>query len=349
LRATRSNEKGLAGALSVLATLLAASDCRPIEVQGRGREPDPFSRHQATKPQKRLSPMLDSSSRSQLPLVMPETAGPENVLITGLPRSGTTMTCWLINKLNDAVALHEPIRFSDYPDGRLISSILVDFIRETRAQLLREGTAPSHAMQGRIESNPISSISESDQQRRIIHRREIVHFGQPMSNGFQLAIKHNAPFTALLDSLSSEYPIAMIIRNPLALLCSWQTVPLPIRDGRLPMGERYDPHLRDQLSTLSEPLHRQIAILDWCFEKYRNKPANHLFKYEDLIATGGRQLASLFPAARDLNVELTSRNRNQLYPLHLCASLASELLQRSQAWREFYTEAEILALANPSS
>jgi len=33
---------------------------------------------------------------------------PRNVLITGTPRSGTTLICSLVNKLPDTVAVHEP-------------------------------------------------------------------------------------------------------------------------------------------------------------------------------------------------------------------------------------------------
>jgi hypothetical protein len=282
------------------------------------------------------SPMIAASQKSHLYA---------NILVTGLPRSGTTMTCWLLNQLSDVVALHEPLRLSDYPDSRTLPSILKQFIQETRDQLSREGTAPSHAMEGKIESNPISAGSGPNQLRSVIHRHQVVDFGKPHSSDFQLAIKHNAPFTAMIDTLSAEHPIAVIIRNPLALLCSWHTVPLPIRDGRLPMAERYDAQLRDKLSTLKEPLQRQITILDWCFQRYHNTSASQIFKYEELIATGGRQLASLFPGARELKVDLSSRNRNSLYPLHCSKTFAHELIQGSHAWRKFYTEAEILDLA----
>ncbi len=290
----------------------------------------------------------EESFTSDLPMIAPSPNNPlhANILVTGLPRSGTTMTCWLLNQLNNVVALHEPLRLSDYPDSRPLPSILRQFIQETRDQLCREGTAPSHAMQGKIESNPISSGSGTNQLRSVIHNHQLVDFGKRDGSEFQLALKHNAPFTALIDTLSTEYPVAVIIRNPLALLCSWQTVPLPIRDGRLPMAERYDAQLRDKLSTLKEPLQRQIAILDWCFQKYHNTSASHIFKYEELIATGGRQLASLFPGARELKVDLSSRNRNSLYPLHRSTALAHELIQGSDAWRKFYTEIEILDLAS---
>jgi hypothetical protein len=39
-----------------------------------------------------------------------------NIVSTGLPRSGTTLTCHLLNKLPNTVALHEPIAPGQFVD-----------------------------------------------------------------------------------------------------------------------------------------------------------------------------------------------------------------------------------------
>jgi hypothetical protein len=225
-----------------------------------------------------------------------------------------------------------------------VPAILNEFIRETRAQLIREGTAPSHATQGSIESNPISTPTGSGQTRIVVHSHQIVYFGKPKTADFQLAIKHNAPFTALIEGLCTIYPIGAIIRNPLALLCSWQTVPLPIREGRLPMAERYDKDLSKKLNSLQHALDRQLLILDWCFNKYRQLSDANIFRYEDIITTGGGTLSRLFPSAKGLKEELITRNRNTIYPLQLSARLAETLLNTSGSWRAFYTEKDIFSL-----
>src|SRR5689334_16285425 len=41
-----------------------------------------------------------------------------DVLVTGLPRSGTTLTCHLLQKLPDTVALHEPMDFHKFSPER---------------------------------------------------------------------------------------------------------------------------------------------------------------------------------------------------------------------------------------
>ena len=238
----------------------------------------------------------------------------ENVLLTGLPRSGTTMTCWLLNKVSNVIALHEPILFKDYSSSLSLTSILEQFIINARTQLVTEGNAPSHAMQGKVHSNPISTPSKPRQNRSMVHSHQIVHFGKPSSDSFQLAIKHNAPFTAQLETLSQIYPLGVIIRNPMSLLYSWQTVPLPIREGRLPMAERYDKKLSQKLSSVENILDRQVLILDWCFQKYQQVNSANIFRYEEIVATGGRILSSLFPNALGLAVPLLSYNRSEIYP-----------------------------------
>lgn len=272
----------------------------------------------------------------------------ENVLLTGLPRSGTTMTCWLLNKVSNVIALHEPILFKDYSSSLSLTSILEQFIIDVRTQLVTEGNAPSHAMQGKVHSNPISTPSKPRQNRSIVHNHQIVHFGKPSSESFQLAVKHNAPFTAQLEILSQIYPLGVIIRNPMSLLYSWQTVPLPIREGRLPMAERYDKKLSQKLSSVENILDRQVLILDWCFQKYQQVNSANIFRYEEIVATGGRILSSLFPNALGLAVPLLSYNRSEIYPHYSGSMLMKRLLQGRRHWQAFYSEQEVFSISEHS-
>lgn len=51
-----------------------------------------------------------------------------NVVLTGLPRSGTTLACRLLNLLPDTVALHEPIapgRFAGLADEQALLDAVV--------------------------------------------------------------------------------------------------------------------------------------------------------------------------------------------------------------------------------
>jgi broad-specificity NMP kinase len=60
-----------------------------------------------------------------------------NVLITGTPRSGTTLVCSLLNKLPDIVALHEPMNVFDFVSRSddEIAHMIDKFCAESRKSL----------------------------------------------------------------------------------------------------------------------------------------------------------------------------------------------------------------------
>ncbi|PKM01259.1 MAG: hypothetical protein CVV17_07785 [Gammaproteobacteria bacterium HGW-Gammaproteobacteria-7] len=165
---------------------------------------------------------------------------------------------------------------------------------------------------------------------------------QPPAPGFTLVIKHNAAFTALLPWLTSYWPVPVLalVRQPLAVLASWQTVPVPVADGRVPAGERLDPALADALTTEPDRLHRQLIILDWCFRRYVALPASAVLRYEDIIATDGQ---ALYRAAGVVGPHhaLNPRNANPLYRELDLESLAEALRAHDGAWRRWYDNRSI--------
>jgi hypothetical protein len=78
----------------------------------------------------------------------------ENIILTGPPRSGTTLTCHLLNQLEDVVALHEPMNLSHFPSREEAMANLSSFFREMRQLILTEGKAISRIQDGKIPTNP---------------------------------------------------------------------------------------------------------------------------------------------------------------------------------------------------
>src|SRR5438132_13379265 len=79
-----------------------------------------------------------------------------NVLITGTPRSGTTLVCSLLNKLPDVVALHEPMNVWDFANCHSrddVVKIINDFCAEMRKSLHESGVAISKHAGGTIPDN----------------------------------------------------------------------------------------------------------------------------------------------------------------------------------------------------
>ena len=60
------------------------------------------------------------------------------ILLTGLPRSGTTLTCALLNECPGTVALAEPLRLERHGDRDRALREINDFIEQARRQLVGE-------------------------------------------------------------------------------------------------------------------------------------------------------------------------------------------------------------------
>jgi hypothetical protein len=269
-----------------------------------------------------------------------------NVLITGTPRSGTTLLCSLLNKLPDTVALHEPMNvweFPNCPDAAAIADVIERFCTETRKSLLEKGVAVSKHVGGLIPDN-VAADQVNRSGTRLRHTEHgPVRLDKPLTEDFSLAIKHPVAFTALLGTLSQRFECVAIVRNPLSMLASWNSLAwLNVRNGHAPIGEKLDPELQQDLSAEPDVFERQIHILEWFYKRFREfLPENAILKYEDLIESRGRELSSFFPEAARLDESLVSKNVNKFYDKALMQELGEKLLRRSGVIWDFYEKTDV--------
>jgi hypothetical protein len=280
---------------------------------------------------------------------MPRQVSAHNILLTGLPRSGTTLACRLLNQVPGVVALHEPLPVADYAawgsTERALEAISA-FLAQTRRSLLTRGAAPSRHVGGAIPDNPFSDVPGPDGLRRVVQREGEVRFAKPLQPDFLLVVKHTAAFAALLDRLTDRFCCRALIRNPLAVLLSWQTVNVPIRRGRVPAAEAFDPHLKDALDALDDPLDRQVHILHWFFGRFADTlEPDAVVRYETLVDTGGAALRAVAPAAALLRESLENRNANPLYPKEHVVRLAERLLDAAGPAWIYYARSDVERLA----
>jgi hypothetical protein len=273
-----------------------------------------------------------------------------NVILTGIARSGTTLTCALLNKLPKCVALHEPMNpvhmaTLQFPSGYLDE--IATFFSSQRASLLSDGSAISKARDGQVPTNPFEAASNEKILRQSTVKNELVNFSKCLPSDFMLVVKHPNFFTATLSVLKHSYPCYAIVRNPLAVLLSWQTIQAPVNKGRLPHGESFDTDLGISLSHESDRIQRQLIILRWYFDQYRLHLAKeNVIRYEDIVATGGKALAKIDRDAESLDDALFSNNLSKAYDKGMVRELASRLLGDESIFSDFYTPAEIENLFN---
>lgn len=272
-----------------------------------------------------------------------------DIVLTGIPRGGTTLACRLLGEAADTLALFEPMPVTSLPNEPVSAAAAVArYFSAVRERALREGRVPSKHRGGRVPDNPYGERASGQQQRPWLVEEGDIAVDKPLSAAFRLVIKHNAAFTALLPQLGERFAVVGIVRNPLAVLASWHSVDLPVSRGRLPAGEQLDPQLAQALAAQPDCLRRQILILDWFFERLQRwVPPSCLLRYEDVVASDGACLLRAVGAAvpKGAVARLRSRNANTQYAAADIRSLALALHEHAEASLRLYAAADVDALA----
>jgi hypothetical protein len=275
------------------------------------------------------------------------------VLLTGLSRGGTTLACELLNRLPDVRALDEPMdpnrllrdaTADGGPsiDGARIRSDIERFAVEQRHAILDRGMALTLHVDGRVLGTRVSDVRDASGLRVPMGKRSEIAVEPPDSPDFTLVIKHPVAFTALLPILLERFKVFAVVRNPLAVLCSWESAPFLQRQGRLGLDPMIAPDVAARLDAIDDRLERQLALLDWFFQSYASAlPRERVIRYEDMISTGGAALEPIAASAGGLGLPLRSRNTADVYDRGHMREVGRLLLDRDGPHRHFYTREEL--------
>lgn len=242
----------------------------------------------------------------------------ENIkLITGIPRSGTTLCCKLLNQRADVVALHEPIIIpKSFTKTEALHSI-----EEQIAQFeysIEQGLPFAHGDKGGLTTDNYVGLNFKNGLRQVSIRQGEVQLPALDKNSYSLIIKQNALFTALIPALSLQFSMTCIVRNPVDVLLSWLTVDLPVNRGHIPAGERFDVKLKSSLQG-EECLSRQLIIYQWFMTRFFSSGLP-VVRYEDVISSDGAILDEILgwgAIERDsLRIQERSFDNNTLLTLY---------------------------------
>jgi hypothetical protein len=269
----------------------------------------------------------------------------DDIILTGLPRSGTTLTCHLLNKLPNTIALHEPMKVWVFPKLKhhdaIINKIKL-FFEEMRQSVSTHKIAISKQANGKVPDNPFPDEYSSSGLRHGKVAVSTISVEKELHRDFLLIIKHPAAFTAILESLIRHFPCYAVIRNPLAVVTSWNSIAAPIQKGHAFAAENLDSHLKQALACIEDKIERQLYLLSWFFKKYRQLlPEKAILRYEDIVSSGGKALSVITPHAHLLNKKLKNKNKNIIYDLDKMRLLGERLLRTEGAYWEFYTKESV--------
>ena len=209
-----------------------------------------------------------------------------DVIITGLPRSGTTLATALVDGLDNTLALSEPegLVHQCHKKGSNAKAAMqvADYFSEMRGKIANgEPILDRRSAEGRLATNYLSSGEQSTHSRSVRP-----YLPDDLTTDFVLACKHNALFTALLPELVElkRFKIFAIVRSPLRLLDSWQAVPFPIREGRLPAGEPFWTELAKVRTKSAEVAIDQAKIIELFFSRFISlRNSISIIRYEDMV------------------------------------------------------------------
>lgn len=206
-----------------------------------------------------------------------------DVILTGIPRSGTTLAAALIDGLPDAVCLGEPAWHTAKvaPTAEDFAKWLVgDFVQLRKKLLSREPVEDRRAAEGKALTNYYAPGKTAF---------TLAPFTRPgLSPDFTLAVKHNGPYLAVLGPLTAlqHFTIVAIVRHPVEVIHSWRTLNLPVSRGEMPGAAPYWPRLAKLIATKMDLLEKQVKMYDlMCQRIFELKDRIHILSYENLIAS----------------------------------------------------------------
>lgn len=271
-----------------------------------------------------------------------------NIVITGPGRSGTTLTCHLLNKLPNTVALSEPINPGKYvdrlPDNEAVADGIQDFYREQRRMALKKGLVLSKHVGGVVPDNPKGMV---DGVRKRVVEKGRIPVGKDLGPDFFLGVKQTGIFTAMLPTLTGRFACFAIVRNPLAIRASSLSVQSDKgRKGRISARVTYDADLNSRMekkkSAGADVVDKWLLRMHSNFERYQQAlPPENIIRYEDICDTKGKALRVIVPAAAELDEPLENKNLNPLYKRDKVLRYGERLLASEGAYWNFYTRESV--------
>jgi len=221
-----------------------------------------------------------------------------DLIITGVPRSGTTLAAAMIDQAPNALCLSEPDKHVELMTSATDAEDFVirlgrDF-EAVRQTILSGGSVlDRRRADGAPVTNYFGDPGPDGRRETAFAIRATARPG--LSPDFVLGVKHNALYSAVLPEIirSARFRVIAIVRDPVGLLLSYRSLDLPISRGRLPAGERFWPELAALGQAELGLLEKQARIVDLLLCRFaRFSDRITVIPYEVFVADPVRLLAA---------------------------------------------------------
>ena len=244
-----------------------------------------------------------------------------NHLITGIPRSGTTLLTSTLSSSSQAVVFSEPEWLKNLrtqaPDATSFTQHLIDQITELRVSVHTQQSIQLKSSRFR-KGQPANYYIRDDQGKISSDKSEKAVQLDPQLHNAPFIIKSNAQFTACLKQLIDTdcFKIHGIIRNPVAVLMSWRSLNIPVSQGNMKIAEKYNPEYLSYIQPAKTLLEKQVLMADWYFAEFHKHSSNiHVIKYEDLITNLQSIIIDQFGMDDAIIPDTNNQNKSRHYDL----------------------------------
>lgn len=207
-------------------------------------------------------------------------------IITGLPRSGTTLVTRIVAAARpDAMLLGEPVYLLELRASRAFergefAAALHGYCEERLAEAERQGSYLDRRLQNLGIPDNYHDASAATVDFRTV----------PMPPGgcSSVICKHNALFIPLVREISAHPGLRLlrVVRHPAGALPSWGRWQIPVREGRSPDAESWSPELTQRLDAAADCTERQAILYGFLLREIAAPGVSResgLLRYEDLV------------------------------------------------------------------
>ena len=266
------------------------------------------------------------------------------LIITGIPRSGTTLTTAIVDGLDNTLALSEPSSHTSLLDStnsaaEYVHEIYQD-LREIRLKYLRGLPINDRRYDSGV---PITNYFTRSQGIAHSLSKEIPLDKPGLSRDFLLASKHNAHYTAVLPSILqlTDLSVIAVIRHPISTILSWRSLQLPVSRGRLPAGERYWEELKKWIDERHNLMTTQVGIYELFCKRYLAFGDKlKLIRYEDLVSDE-YLLARFLGKSVKRKVKIQNPVLDDKYPIHEIGEIRKIFLKIAPCTLDLYPDLEL--------
>lgn len=216
----------------------------------------------------------------------------KNIIVTGIPRSGTSLLTTLIDSAPNAIGLHEPNWQASwvFNNKALGKSAFVDFLKQDFARIRSNVHCNEPIFDRRDESgNGVTNYYAKNPDGSIRQTYKLRPIKQKSADGeFTLAMKHCGLYLGVLEEIvqSNQFAVIAIIRSKKSVLESWRRIPnIPPHRGRLPGAEIYCNEIREIVGRDVGLEQKQEYIYDYAFRKITQTKGVNVVYYDDLLHT----------------------------------------------------------------